>query len=187
MPIIFPAKPPTSFDDMPAVSAWPRYAVDCGDLRANRLISIIGHEDQEVDPDTARSCFPGGLLVLRFDDVGVEEHFGYKGPSRADVETALTFARSGEGSIAIHCSQAVSRSTAVAIAILADRLGPEAAAATFQQIRTQLGQVEETAPNPRIIALADQILGLDGRLDAAVASTFPAYTPWKAHWTRHMR
>lgn len=85
---------------------------------------------------------------------------GMTAPTLAHITQALDFARQQEGPIVVHCTAGVSRSPAIVLAILADRMGPgheaEAVAALFAH--------GPSHPNPGIVALADTALGRNGAL-----------------------
>jgi predicted protein tyrosine phosphatase len=83
---------------------------------------------------------------------------------RADIEQALQFARavnSERERLLVHYHVGIGRSTAVALAIITDRLGhvrEGAALAELLRIRPQ------AVPNLHVLALADEILGRNGAL-----------------------
>lgn len=98
-------------------------------------------------------------LHLKCEDV-LDEN-AWAAPTREQVQELLEWARCipDEDTLVVHCFAGVSRSTAAAIAILADRLGnANAAVQRIKSVRPQL------CPNPVITKFADEILGLDGKL-----------------------
>ncbi|MBP0443148.1 dual specificity protein phosphatase family protein [Roseomonas sp. SSH11] len=79
---------------------------------------------------------------------------------RADIERALEFGRASAsgGRLLVHCNVGVGRSPAVALAIIADRLGPgREREALDELIRIR----PQSVPNLHVLALADAILGRD--------------------------
>lgn len=111
---------------------------------------------------------PGGMkrLSLIFNDI-VEPRDGLVMPQHIHVEQLLEFVKSWdrERPLLIHCYAGISRSTASAyiIAIALNHRLEETALATM------LRQLSPSAtPNIRLIELADQILGREGRMVKAI-------------------
>jgi predicted protein tyrosine phosphatase len=75
-----------------------------------------------------------------------------------DLATQL---RSESGTLLIHCEAGISRSTATALIIFACWLGRGREDEAMQRV---IAQRPFSSPNRRMIALADKLLGLDGRL-----------------------
>lgn len=102
-------------------------------------------------------------LILRFYDLDYPIPDPYHRPwmrlaTREDVVAALAFAQN-RTRLLIHCRAGVSRSTAIALAILTDRLqDPRAALAAVIELRAI------AVPNRHITALADDVLGCAGKL-----------------------
>lgn len=100
-------------------------------------------------------------LVLAFEDCD-DASLGYAVATRGQVEEALTFMREHrEGSLLVHCMHGVGRSAALALAELADRLGPgneEEAVSSLLALRP------EATPNLIAVAHADDLLGRGGDL-----------------------
>lgn len=115
---------------------------------------------------------PGHLVAanclhLTMHDI-VEETDGLTPPSRTHVEALLDYARGWDRSkpLVVHCYAGISRSTAAAYVI--------AAALDPRRDERELAQALRAAspsatPNARIVALADDILGREGRMIAAIA------------------
>ncbi len=113
-------------------------------------------------------------LILNFDDVSAET--GRKTPPQlSDISKALEFARShSDADLLVHCHAGVSRSPAIAISIMADRLGVGMEPDAVQQVIDRTTPPIE--PNMLVIHLADQFLCRDGRLVGAVQAVFGGAT-----------
>ena len=110
---------------------------------------------------------PANCLHLTMHDI-VDEQDGFTPPSRAHVEALIDFARGWdrEKPLVVHCYAGISRSTAAAY-VIAAALDP---ARDERELAQALRAASRTAtPNARIVALADDILGRDGRMIAAIA------------------
>lgn len=130
-----------------------------------RCDAIITIEDPRVLTNR-KLRFQSGLphppqLILRFEDVDDED------PELATaqpihVERALDFARQQRGKhLLIHCHAGVSRSTAIAYAILCDRLGPGQESIALDKVF----EIRPAAcPNLLVTRLADALLGREGRI-----------------------
>lgn len=122
-------------------------------------------------------------LVLTFEDTDSEE-FGYATATQEQVQQALAFARThAEGALLVHCFHGVGRSAAVALAILADRLGPGKEAVAVEELFTLR---PPATPNLVVVAHADNLLCRHGALTSALAA-FEAAMPskLKARALRH--
>lgn len=96
---------------------------------------------------------------LLIADVITEE-----GATEDDVRRIIQLAdelRSEGGTLLIHCEAGVSRSTATALIMYAHWLGPGREDEAMERVITQR---PFAMPNRRMVALADRLLGLDGRL-----------------------
>lgn len=106
-------------------------------------------------------------LVLAFEDVD-DDQLGIRVATHEQVAEALAFGRAqSSGSLLVHCFHGVGRSAAIALAIIADRLGPGAEPAAVEQL---LALRPEATPNLVVVNLADELLGREGALSAAVAA-----------------
>ena len=115
-------------------------------------------------------------LVLRFEDL--DEGPGHLTlPTLADAEAILAFGRRHSANrLLIHCHAGLSRSTAAGLAILADRLGPGNEAKALTQL---LAIRPQAVPNLWLTAAADDALGRDGRLTAAVLAENERRPDWQ--------
>lgn len=96
---------------------------------------------------------------LRIADVITEE-----GATEEDVQGIIQLAeqlRSESGTLLIHCEAGISRSTATALIIYACWLGRGREDEAMERVITQRPYA---IPNRRMVALADNLLALDGRL-----------------------
>ena len=146
------------------------------------LDELEGHEGVGVthvlsilDPDwpepAAFEAFgPHFRATFRFHDV-IEPAPGVVAPKKTDVEAILAFARDvGEIShLLIHCHAGVSRSTAAMLMILAQAH----ARASEDSLVDRLVKIRPQAwPNSRMVAFADELLGRNGRLTAALGALY---------------
>ncbi|HKY26970.1 MAG TPA: hypothetical protein VJM12_03405 [Pyrinomonadaceae bacterium] len=98
-------------------------------------------------------------LRLRIADVVTDE-----GATEDDVLRIVQLAeqlRSESGSLLIHCEAGVSRSTAAALIMYACWLGQ---GHEGEAMRSVIAQRPYAIPNRRMVALADRLLALNGRL-----------------------
>ena len=99
-------------------------------------------------------------LVLTFDDA--EGFGGAKLASLDHINQAIDFAREvRDQSLLVHCGAGERRSPAVALAIIADRLGPGCEKEAVDYLYSNFSDIE---PNARIVEIADMALGRDGVL-----------------------
>jgi predicted protein tyrosine phosphatase len=107
------------------------------------------------------------LLSLEFDDIDNEWEIGLGRnaplilPEKRHVQKIIEFARNTEGTMLLHCWAGISRSGAAAVI---------SAVARGHSIEEAVSLIPEfsLSPNPRMIDLADEELGLNGDLIAAV-------------------
>lgn len=114
-------------------------------------------------------------LVLMFEDVD-EPVPGIALPHELHVEAALSFGREhADGSLLVHCRAGVSRSAAIALGIIADRLGT---GSERKAVAALLMNRPVAKPNLIVLELADTLLERGGKLIDAwreVESSRPAY------------
>ncbi|GEP05489.1 tyrosine phosphatase family protein [Methylobacterium oxalidis] len=142
------------------------------------LEELAGHAERGVshvlsllDPGTAEpevfGRFPAHLrTTLRFHDcLGPGE--GLVPPERADVAAILAFGAGtgGAAHLLVHCHYGLSRSTAALLTLFAQA----EPGADSEALVERLHALREPAwPNARMIAFADELLGREGSLSAAV-------------------
>jgi predicted protein tyrosine phosphatase len=137
-------------------------AVD--DSGARHVVTLVRDESRVFRPQGVE---PENHLWLKMDDIA-EPIEGYIAPAEEHVEALVGFVErwKREQPLVIHCFAGISRSTAAAF-ISACALAPERDEA---EIAWRLRAASRTAsPNPRLVALADDFLGRDGRMKAAIA------------------
>ncbi len=136
----------------------------------SHLLTLLspGHEIQVATPKS--------LPADRHLRIGVHDIWepapGQTLPQPDMVHAVLAFGRgwSGEAPILVHCWAGISRSSASAFTLACARNPHADEAAIAREIRARS---PHAAPNPRIVALADEILGRNGRMVAALAAIGP--------------
>jgi predicted protein tyrosine phosphatase len=142
--------------------------------------AVISIEDATREADDGRSfAFPAdhplarerrlpAHLRLVFDDID-EPAAGFAGPESGQIREALAFARlHRDRRLLIHCHSGQCRSAAVALGVIAERLG---AGREADAVAVLLRMRPIAAPNLMALALVDAELGRGGALAAA----------WMAH------
>jgi len=130
---------------------------------AQHIVTLLKHTDRVERP---RSVAPANHLILGMDDITVPTD-GYTIPCDEHVTALITFVRGWERAkpLVLHCYAGISRSTAGAY-IAACALNPRR---DEWAIAHALRRASATAtPNSRLVALADRVLGRDGRMVAAI-------------------
>ena len=122
---------------------------------------VITIEDSTIENPLRIDSRPPDQLVLRFDDISVPMD-DFIEPQEAHIERALAFADTiGEGSLLIHCHAGISRSSAIALAIIAKRLGPgkeKEAVKVLEKINPH------ARPNKSMVWFTDEILDRNMKL-----------------------
>ena len=164
---------PLSFSAL-TVSALTVCGLDELDRHGGRgvthVLSILDPDWPE--PEAFQDFDPHFRATLRFHDA-IEADPGIVLPQRADVEQILAFGRDAGDvrHLLIHCHAGISRSTAAMLMILAQAHPRE----TEGAIVDRLLEIRPQAwPNSRMIGFADELLGRDGRLGAAVRRVYAA-------------
>jgi predicted protein tyrosine phosphatase len=130
---------------------------------ARHLVTLLKDTDLVQRPDC---IFADNHLILGMDDITMPID-GYVAPADEHVTRLITFVRGWDRTapLVVHCYAGISRSTAGAY-VAACALNPARAELAIAQA---LRLASPTAtPNPRIVALADRVLGRDGRMIAAI-------------------
>ena len=132
---------------------------------ARHVVTLLKQTDRVERP---ASVSADNHLILGMDDIA-EPMDGYVMPGEEHVESLIAFVRRWERErpLVVHCYAGISRSTAGAF-VTACALNPQRAEAG---IAWAIRRASASAmPNPRIVAIADRLLGRDGRMVAAVAA-----------------
>jgi predicted protein tyrosine phosphatase len=119
--------------------------------KANRLILVCDDVESMVDARARERAMPGSRCIA---------------PTATLVRRALAFARdlSENDVLLVHCGQGISRSTAIALAILC-QANPDIS--EKQHFRKVLNLRPEACPNALILRHADTLLGRRGRIARA--------------------
>ena len=132
---------------------------------ARHVVTLLGVEDRfERPPGIAER----NHLCLRVHDI-CEPLDGYVTPDATHVEDLIRFVRDWDRAapLVVHCWAGISRSTAAAFVSVC-ALRPQR---DEQEIAWAIRRASPTAtPNSRIVSFADELLGRNGRMIAAVAA-----------------
>ena len=122
---------------------------------------VITIEDSLIDEPLRIDESDCPQLVLCFDDIASPKDEWIL-PKERHVHSALQFADELEGtSILIHCHAGISRSSAIALAIIAKGLGP----GKEKQALMELEKINRNcAPNALVVWFTDEILERGGNL-----------------------
>lgn len=130
---------------------------------AVRLVSLLTAGTELERP---AAIAPENHLLLAMNDIA-EAQAGMTLPGEAHVRRLLDFANEWDRAqpLVIHCYAGISRSTASAY-IVASALAPQR---DEVELAKELRWLSPSAtPNPRLIAVADAMLGRDGRMISAI-------------------
>jgi predicted protein tyrosine phosphatase len=150
----------------------------CETREVTHVLSIL--DPGFPEPDSIRNFALDRRLKLNFHDV-IEAMPGWIAPERWDVELLLAFGRNlarpaldigfelSGAHLLVHCHAGLSRSTASAILLLAQRDPAQAA----HDIVGQVIRLRPRAwPNLRMIEMGDALLDRDGEVVAAVGALY---------------
>jgi predicted protein tyrosine phosphatase len=132
---------------------------------ALHVVTLLKQTDRVERPSSVAEA---NHLILGMDDIAVPMD-GYIIPAEEHVTRLIEFVRGWDRArpLVVHCFAGISRSTAGAY-VAACALNPRR---DEWAIARALRQASVTAtPNPRIVSLADRMLGRDGRMVAAIDS-----------------
>jgi predicted protein tyrosine phosphatase len=132
---------------------------------AVRLLSLLAEGTAITRP---ASILAEDHLILSLHDIA-EPRDGMTLPGAEHVERVLAFAQDWDRAkpLVINCYAGISRSTASAY-IIAAALAPKRDEAELAQTLRRLSP--SATPNPRLIALADTMLGRNNRMVEAIAA-----------------
>ncbi|MGX9147510.1 tyrosine phosphatase family protein [Mesorhizobium sp. 128a] len=130
---------------------------------AERVLSLLAAGTEVTRP---ASIARENHLHLVMHDIAVAQD-GMTMPGEDHVRNLLDFARKWDRTkpMVVHCYAGVSRSTASAY-IIAAALAPKRDEVELAQTLRKLSP--SATPNPRLIAVADTLLGRDGRMIEAI-------------------
>ncbi len=177
------------------VFVWSRAEIEDGAAEgADAVISVRLHADrgsfETLDTAMAQAVLGDvdAMLVLRCDDIGVPRLGAQRGPTDEQIATVIDFARAiragrPDATLAIHCEHGRSLSPALALAVLADELGPGREAEAAQRL-LRLDRDGIMAPNPLAVRQADDRLWRYGALEAALAAAAPRFAAVRDTWSR---
>ena len=151
------------------------YAAIADTIRRHQPSHMLTLMDEHVE--TPPAILPERHFRIRVHDI-VEPAEGAIAPAASHIEDVLTFARtwSREAPFLVHCWAGISRSTAAAYILLCDIRGPGCEVATARELRELAPHAQ---PNRLMIRHADQILGREGRMIAAVEAMGEARIVWE--------
>lgn len=136
-------------------------------LGPSHLVSLL---DPHSMIDTHPSLHPARHLRLSVNDIAGPRD-GMIPPGEEHIQQILTFIDQWDQAapLLIHCWAGISRSTAAAFIVLCHlNAGAEHRAARLMRARASHAQ-----PNRRLVALADELMGRNGRMIEAVAAMGP--------------
>ncbi|MES0076186.1 tyrosine phosphatase family protein [Mesorhizobium sp. M0058] len=131
--------------------------------RAERVLSLLAAGTEVTRP---ASISRENHLHLVMHDIAVAQD-GMTMPGEEHVRNLLDFARRWDSAkpMVVHCYAGISRSTASAY-IIAAALAPKRDEAELARTLRKLSL--SATPNPRLIAVADALLGREGRMIEAI-------------------
>lgn len=144
-------------------------------IRRHRPSHLLTLMDEHVP--TPPEILPERHHRIRVHDIA-EPAEGAIAPSSDHITGLLAFTRTWtrEAPLLVHCWAGISRSTAAAYILLCDVRGSGYEAAIARELREMAPHAQ---PNRLMIRHADQILGREGRMIAAVESMGEARIVWE--------
>ena len=145
------------------VCSLARLPATIDEVGARHIVTMINDETKVVRPDCVAAA---DHLFLGMHDIAAEMD-GFRAPAEDHVHRLIAFVRRWprKAPLVVHCWAGISRSTAGAF-ISACALNPQRGE---DKIARAIRDASATAmPNVRLVALADGILGREGRMVAAV-------------------
>jgi predicted protein tyrosine phosphatase len=152
---------------------WPAAMLICSQTEARRhggawapthIISIYGPQSRYL----GLADFPAERhLHVRIEDTRTQDEPGAPTPGIIEAIMAFVDDLPADARLMIHCLQGFSRSTAVALGLLARYMPPDRAGADLYKLQP------DAAPNPLLVSLWDRQLELGGKLVKA-SRKFPS-------------
>ena len=122
---------------------------------------VITIEDSVIEDPFRIAYGSPSQLVLIFDDISVPLD-DYVEPKQFHIERALSFVdKIDDRALLIHCHAGISRSSAIALAIIARCLG---AGKEVEAVKTLEEINPHARPNKSIVRMTDEILGREMKL-----------------------
>jgi predicted protein tyrosine phosphatase len=145
------------------VCSLARIADTVAESRADRMVSLLAAGTEVVRPAAIR---PENHLYLSMHDIA-EAQEGMTPPGEQHVRDILDFAGRWDRQrpMLVHCYAGISRSTASAY-IIAAALAPKRD--EFELARALRSLSPSATPNPRLVAIADSLLGRQNRMVEAI-------------------
>lgn len=143
---------------------------------ASHVLTLINEMTPVTPPPSIR---PENYLFLGMNDIIVPIH-GMTPPGQEHVEAMLGFVRrwDQERPLVIHCYAGISRSTAAAF-IATCALRPDI---NEDDLAKEMRRQSPTAtPNIRLVRLADDLLGRDGRMVEAIEAIGSGNDAYEGH------
>jgi predicted protein tyrosine phosphatase len=136
---------------------------------------LISISDPTDGPPREVEEHAGRTLMLTFHDIS-EQRGNLVTPTLDDVWKIVKFSKEikPDEYVLCHCNAGISRSSAAALIILATKLGNSKQAA-MDAVERVLAVKNIIHPNRAMVGFADDILGYDGALVGAHASTFEGH------------
>jgi predicted protein tyrosine phosphatase len=158
------------------VCSLARLHVTVGEIRASHVVTLLKDRHLVARPQT---ILAERHLILGMDDI-FEPTEGYVCPAEEHISELIDFVTGWDRSapLVMHCWAGISRSTAGAL-ISACALNPARDEASIARLIRDASPT--AAPNRRLIALADQMLGRKGRMIAAVEAIGPGSGAYEGH------
>ncbi len=152
------------------------YAAVADTIRRHKPSHMLTLMDEHVETPTAIQ--PERHHRIQVNDI-VEPAEGAIAPSASHIEGLLTFSKTWtrEAPFLVHCWAGISRSTAAAYILLCDIRGQGHEAAIARELRALAPHAQ---PNRLMVRHADQLLGREGRMIAAVEAMGDARIVWDA-------
>ena len=138
---------------------------------ARDVTHVLSLLDPGTPEPTAFSTYDPHVRTTLFFHDAIEPGPNIVLPEMSDIETILAFARdAGDiGHLLIHCHMGISRSTAAMLMVMAQAFPKD----REDSLIDRLTEIRPQAwPNSRMIAFADERLGRNGRLMAAVNTIY---------------
>jgi predicted protein tyrosine phosphatase len=153
------------------ISSYRWMLANTAALAPRFVVSIMDPDDTMELPDGVP---PANHLVLRMHDVSdIDKMYDHETSPNGDmVGRLLEFGRSWTPytTVLVHCMSGISRSPAAVLALLAqNNPGMEDEAA-----RALRKAAPHVRPNKLIVGIADQLLGLNGRLCESLRTMLPS-------------